>query len=512
MHQASRAAAQTPAMSATAAGASASCVRGPAAIVAMLLLTAASLAHTAAPATAQRPGTETRAMAQQMQARVTTAQQLRDRALEGNVAYEIVEALTTMGPRLAGTDAEHRAAEWGADWLRRHGFENVRVEEFPLLVWTRGREEASILAPHPQPLVVTMLGGSPPTPPAGIEAEVVLFETYDELLAAAPGSLAGRIAVVLQETPRTQEGAGYGSTSPMRFRGPVEAAARGAVAYLLRSLGTHDHRFAHTGATQIVEHTIPSFAMSPPDAEQLVRVARSGPARVRLVGTPPAPVQGHSQNVIAEVRGRDRADEVIVIGGHVDSWDLGTGALDDAAGIGITTAAAKLIAELPQRPRRTIRVVWWGAEEVSQPDGGLAGARHYANTRGEEIARHVIASESDFGAGPVYSLSLPAGMADSELRREAMRVLTPLGVFFDTRPAVGGGPDVIPLVQLGVPAFRLNQDGTDYFDFHHTPDDVIDRIDRRHLDQNVAAWAALLWLIADSDVDFRAAAMAAGTN
>jgi carboxypeptidase Q len=460
------------------------------------MLVVAVLAAGAAPAPAQ----------QAVQGRVATAQALRDRALQANVAYEIIEGLTTLGPRLAGTGAEHRAAEWGADWLRRHGFEAVRIEEFPLLVWTRGREEGWIVAPHPQPLVVTTLGGSPPTPAAGIEAEAVLFETYEEMLEAAPGSLAGRIAVVLQETPRTQEGAGYGSTSPMRFRGPVEAAARGAVAYLLRSLGTHDHRFAHTGATQFVENTVPSFAMSPPDAEQLARVARTGPVRLRLVGVPPAPERGRSQNVIAEVRGRDQPEEVIVIGGHLDSWDLGTGALDDAAGIGITTAAAKLIAELPQRPRRTIRVVWWGAEEVSQPDGGLAGARHYANTRGEEISRHVIASESDFGAGPIYSLGLPAGMADSELRREAMRVLAPLGILFDARPAAGGGPDVIPLVQLGVPAFRLNQDGTDYFDFHHTPDDVIERIDRRHVDQNVAAWAALLWLIADSDVDFRAVA------
>jgi carboxypeptidase Q len=459
----------------------------------------------AAPAAAQRPAAPAGAAVGPLP-RVETAAQLRDRALAGNIAYEIVEQLTTMGPRLAGTEAEHRAAAWGAEYLRRQGFENVRIEPFPLLVWRRGREEARIVGPQPQPLVVTMLGGSPATPAAGIEAEAVLFETFEALLAAAPGSLAGKIAVVLQETPRTQTGAGYGSTSPVRFQGPTEAAARGAVAFLLRSLGTHEHRFAHTGATRIAEGTIPSFAMSPPDAEQLVRVASGGTVRLWLLGTPPAPVQGHSQNVLAEVRGRERPEDVIVIGGHIDSWDLGTGALDDAAGIGITTAAAKLIAELPRRPRRTIRVVWWGSEEVSQPDGGLPGARAYADSRGDEIARHVIASESDFGAGPIYSLSLPAGMADSELRREAMRVLAPLGIFFDAEPARGGGPDVVPLVQRGVPAFRLNQDGTDYFDFHHTPDDTIERIDRRHLDQNVAAWAALLWLIADSDVDFRAAA------
>jgi carboxypeptidase Q len=442
---------------------------------------------------------------------VETAVELRERALAGNIAYEIVGGLTRMGPRLAGTPAEHRAAAWGAARMRALGFENVRVEEFPLRVWTRGEERGEIVAPYPQPLVVTLLGGSPGTPPGGVEAEAVLFATWQDLLDAETGSLAGRIAVVLQETPRTQTGSGYGSTSPIRSAGPAEAAARGAVAFVVRSLGTHDHRFAHTGATRLgVE--IPSFAMSPPDAEQLVRVARSGPVRLRLVGTVPEPVQGHSQNVIGEVVGRERPQEVIVIGGHLDSWDLGTGALDDAAGIGITTAAARLIAQLPVRPRRTIRVVWWGAEEVSQPApvSFLAGARFYAESQAGlgTIRDHVIASESDLGAGLIYSFNLPAGQAGSELAREATRVLAPLGIHFDAEPARGGGPDVVPLVQLGVPAFRLNQDGTDYFNYHHTADDVIERIDPAALDQNVAAWAALLWLIADSDVDFRAAAPA----
>jgi carboxypeptidase Q len=437
-----------------------------------------------------------------------TAAELRDRALAGNIAYELVEGLTRMGPRLAGTVAEHDAAAWGAERLRALGFENVRIEEFPLLVWTRGEERGEIVAPYAQPLAVTMLGGSPATPPDGLEAEAVLFHTWQDLMDAPAGSLTGRIAVLLHETPRTQTGSGYGSTSAMRFNGPAEAARRGAVAFAIRSLGTHDHRFPHTGATAL-DAGIPSFAVSPPDAAQLARVASSGPVRLRLVGTPPAPVDGRSQNVIAEVVGRERPDEIIVVGGHLDSWDLGTGAVDDAAGIGITTAAAKLIAELPVPPRRTIRVVWWGAEEVSQPApvGGLAGARFYAETQDRQgaIGSHVIASESDFGAGRIYSLSLPAGMAGTDLAREAMRVLAPLAIHFDPAPARGGGPDVVPLFQLGVPAFRLNQDGTDYFDVHHTPDDVIERIDPADLDQNVAAWAALLWLMADSDVDFRAA-------
>jgi Zn-dependent M28 family amino/carboxypeptidase len=250
--------------------------------------------------------------------------------------------------------------------------------------------------------------------------------------------------------------------------------------------------------------------MSPPDADQLRRVARLGaPLRLRLIGLTQAPVESRSQNVVGEVRGRERPEEVIVIGGHLDSWDLGTGAIDDGAGVAITSAALKLIADMPIKPRRTIRMVAWGAEEVSQPAPrmGLAGARFYADSRKAELANHVIVSESDFGARSVYSLALPA-KADPTLVRRATRVLAPLGIHFDPTPAAGGGPDTTPLVQQGVPAFRLNQDGTDYFDTHHTADDVLERIDPKQLDQNVAAWAALLWLIADSDVQFRQPAAA----
>jgi carboxypeptidase Q len=439
-----------------------------------------------------------------LRAAAETAIQLRDRALESNIAYEIVEGLTRMGPRLAGTPAEHHAAAWGAERLSALGFENVRVDEFPLQVWTRGEERVEVVSPYPQRLVSTMLGGSPATPAGGLEAEAVLFESWQDLLDAPAGSLDGRIAVLLHPIPRTQTGSGY--QSGMRFNGPVEAERRGAAAFVLRSVGTSEHRRAHTGATSL-ESTIPSFAIAAPDADQLRRMAASGPVRLRLLGTPPPPARGRSQNVIAEVVGRERPDDVIVIGGHLDSWDVGTGALDDAAGIGITTAAAKLIMDLPVRPRRTIRVVWWGAEEVSQPPpvGGLAGARHYAASQEEAgaIPNHFVASESDFGAGRIYSFSLPAAAANTALAREATRVLAPLRIHFDPHPATGGGPDVVPLVQRGVPAFRLNQDGTHYFDYHHTEDDTIERIDPPDLDQNAAAWAALLWLIAEWEGDFR---------
>lgn len=440
---------------------------------------------------------------------IRTAEGLRDQAMEGTIAWDLVEELTTrFGPRLAGTPAEHAAAAWGETKLKALGFDNVRIEQFPLEVWNRGQERVEIVGPHAQPLTVTALGGSPATSAQGVEGEAVIFETYQDLLDAAPGSLNGKIAVVLQDTVRAQDGRGYGSSSVVRFQGPTEAASRGAVGFLLRSLGTHDHRFAHTGGTRVGEGTIPAFAISPPDADQLRRLKALAerPLRLRLFSTAAFQQASHSQNVIAEVRGREAPEEVITIGGHLDSWDLGTGAIDDGAGIAITTAALKLIEQLPQAPRRTIRVVWWGAEEVPQSNGGLAGARAYAQSISGDVANQVAISESDFGAGPIYGLSLPAGMGDSDFRKAAMRVLTPIGVVWNPAPARGGGPDTGPSVQLGVPAFELAQDGTDYFDTHHTVDDVLDRIDPDNLDQNVAAWAAFLWLLADSDVDFRAPA------
>ena len=441
---------------------------------------------------------------------IRTAEALRDRAMEeGTIAVSVVEQITTrFGPRLAGTEAERRAAEWGSDYLASLGLSNVAIQDFPLAVWRRHAERVEIVGTWRQPLVATALGGSPSTPAEGIEAEAVVFETYQDLLDAEPGSLNGKIALVLQDTVRAQDGRGYGATSPIRGSGPVEAANRGAIGFVLRSLGTHDHRFAHAGATRWSDTPIPSFAISPPDADQIRRILDIGgpPLRLRLFSQVSVEPAGRSQNVIAEVRGTEAGEEVIVIGGHLDSWDHGTGAIDDAAGIAITTAALHMINQLPERPRRTIRVVWWGSEEVSQPGGqGLSGAFAYARSQEDEIENHVVASESDFGAGPIYALSLPEVAANTDFQRAAMRVLTPLGVVWDATPARGGGPDTVPLNQAGVPSFRLAQDGSDYFNFHHTADDVLDRIDPDNLDQNVAAWAALLWLIANSDVDFRAA-------
>ncbi|MCC7268375.1 MAG: M20/M25/M40 family metallo-hydrolase [Caulobacteraceae bacterium] len=440
-----------------------------------------------------------------------TVVKLRDRAMAGDsIAWPFVSELTTrFGPRPAGSASEAAAAAWAAKELKRLGFSNVRVEPFPLVGWIRGEEEAVLLADRPQPLVAAALGGSPPTPAGGVEGEVVVFASLEELKAAPAGSLAGRIAMVDGRTVRTQSGQGYGAAGAARAWGPSEAAKKGAVAYLVRSIGTSTHRFAHTGSTRYVDGkvAIPAFALSNADADQIGRLAALGERpRVRLSSTASYAPNTRSQHVIAEVRGREKPDEIVLAAAHLDSWDQGTGAIDDAAGVAIIAAAAKLIADLPQRPRRTVRIVFYGAEEVTQPHASDVGGRAYSEPRAGEIGRHVLAGESDFGAGRVFALALPPKAAEAPFGREALRLLGPIGVIPSQRSPGRGGVDIAPLASAGVPVFALEQDGTDYFDFHHTADDTLDKIDRQALDQNVAAWATLLWLAADSEVDFRALA------
>jgi carboxypeptidase Q len=440
----------------------------------------------------------------------SVAAQLRDAAMAGHdIAYSWVSELTSrFGPRPAGSASEQQAAEWAAARLKALGFENVHIETFPLTAWVRGTESAQLIAPGTQPLVVAALGESPPTPVAGLEGEVVIFPTLEDLKAAPPDSLSGRIAMVAQRVVRAQDGSGYGFAVTARVDGPDEAARRGAIAFLLRSVGTDSHRLAHTGTARYVDGRVrvPAFALSNPDADQIERIAALGQTvRVRLFSGASYVPGAHSQNVIAEVRGRERPQEVVLLGAHLDSWDQGTGAIDDGTGTAIITAAAKLIRDLPHRPRRTVRIVLFGSEEVSQPNppGGAFGGHSYASNHQAELANHVLTGESDLGADRIYRVALPQAVAESEFAKMTLRVLTPIGVLLEPHPPEDAGTDVDPSVKAGVPAFLLGQDATLYFDIHHTADDTLDKIDRGQLDQNVAAWAALVWLAADSDVDFR---------
>ncbi|MBS0581142.1 MAG: M28 family peptidase [Proteobacteria bacterium] len=442
----------------------------------------------------------------------TVATQLREAALAGHsIAYSWVSELTTrFGPRPAGSPGEQQAAEWAAAKLKALGFDNVHIEPFALTGWVRGTESAALVAPSAQPLVVAALGESPPTAANGVEGDVVIFRSFQEL-AASRAPLAGKIAMVSQRMVRTQDGEGYGEAVAPRIDGPKEAAQRGAVAFLLRSVGTDSHRQAHTGTTRYVDAKVPvpSFALSNPDADQLERIVALGQIpRVHLYSSASYVAGTHSQNVVADLKGSTRSREVVLLGAHLDSWDQGTGALDDGTGTAIIVAAVKLMRDLPHRPQRTVRVVLYGAEEVAQPNApfGDFGGNAYAAGHLSEMPLHVLAGESDLGADRVYTLAVPEAVAKGEFRQAAERVLRPLGVLPAPRAAEEGGADVDPLARAGVPLFSLNQDASRYFDLHHTPDDTLDKVDRAQLDQNVAAWAAFIWLAADGDVDFRSAA------
>jgi hypothetical protein len=416
---------------------------------------------------------------------------LRDNALENDhYAWDITEVLTTeVGQRLAATEAEARARDWAVRRLKAMGFSNVRVEPFEMPVWTRGAESAEILSPFPQKLVVAALGYSGSTGPAGITGQVVYFDSVDALRAAPDSAVAGKIVFIDHHMMPAQDGSGYGQFGAPRRQGPTIASLKGAIGIVIRSIGTDYHRNAHTGVQYFTDGAkpIPAGALPLPDAEQLVRILNRGqPVTMHLTLVSQKSEGGHSGNVIAEVPGRDASAPILLVGGHLDSWDQGTGAIDDASGVAIVTAAAKHIMDAG-RPLRTIRVVWFGAEEP----GGFGGLA-YAKAHGKE--RFAIAGESDFGADRVWRFSSQLSKTDPAAYAQLTAALAPLGITkYDKGEA--GGTDVEPTINAGAPWISLGQDGTRYFDYHHTPDDTLDKIDPAQLRQNVAAWTTVLAIL-----------------
>ena len=433
------------------------------------------------------------------------ASAVRDRALADPGAFAFVEQLTVeVGPRLAGSEAAARARDWALAKLKALGFSDVHAEAFPITAWLRGPEEAEITAPRPQRLAIIGLGGSAPTPPQGVEGEVVVFGAYADLLAAAPGSLAGKIAVVLQPMVRAQDASGYGAMNAARRAGPSEAARRGAVAYLVRSLATGESRAPHTGALNYQPDApkIPAAALSVIDAQLLERLAARGqPVRLRLklASTSRRSV---AWTVAGEIPGRERPQEIVQVGGHLDSWDPGTGAIVDGAGMAIAVATAR-VAGTQNPPRRTIRVALFGAEEMDFARPAFAEA-HAA-----EAPRMVVVGEADIGADAAWRVQLPAGSRDTPQMAAFAATVAPLGVFVSADPSKGSGDDVADLIrQAGVPAVAISQDASRYFDWHHSAEDTLDKIDPAKLDQAVATWAAFIYIVANSDIDFRAHAPA----
>ncbi|MDO9369757.1 MAG: M28 family peptidase [Sphingopyxis sp.] len=419
-------------------------------------------------------------------------------------AWSITEDLTTeIGPRLAGTEAESAARRWAVARLQTMGFKNVREEQFTMPTWGRGEEEASLIGPFlPQRLSITALGNSASTGAKGIEGDIAYFASYDALVAAPDTSVKGKIVFIDHQMRPTQDGSGYGQYGRGRFTGPNIAAKKGAIAIVIRSIGTDNHRTPHTGVTNFDGGVkpIPAGALANPDADQLVRQWKrvqqatgkgDGPEalRMKLLLTPKQTGPQHSGNVLAEVPGSDPAASPVIVACHLDSWDLGTGAIDDAAGCGIITAAASHVMAAGQ-PRRTIRILWAGAEEV-----GVFGGKAYFDAHGTE--KHAVALESDFGADRVWRVDFKLPDSAKTLADRIAAAVAPFGVTRGKQPA-GGGADIGALVGAGVPAIDLAQDGTRYFDLHHTPDDTLDKIDPVQLKQNVVVWTATLAILANS--------------
>jgi carboxypeptidase Q len=434
------------------------------------------------------------------------ATSLRDKAINDDSAYEILKSLTTqVGARHPGTPGEKAGIEWGVNKLKALGFDKVYTEDVEMNGWVRGLETAEILLPSYQKMIITALGRSKSTPEGGLEAEIVHFKNYAELEKAVDDSLKGKIAFISNRMQRFKDGAGYGPANIARSKGHELAAQKGAEALLIRSIGTDDHRNPHTGATNVAMGytAVPAVALSNPDADQLIRLMEYGHTpkiRLKIQTKDLGPII--TKNVIGEITGRELPNEIVVIGGHLDSWDLGTGAVDDGAGVAIAMATGAFIKNhANMRPRRTIRVILWGAEEL-----GLIGARAYAKARQDDgtISNHVIGSESDFGAGPVYGLQSSTNVSPNAIHviDTMAGLMGTLGVSRRTGNT-SGGPDMIPLSALGVPALNLMQDGSDYFDLHHTPDDTFDKVNPEHMRQNLAVWTVFTFIAAEWPGSFK---------
>ena len=428
-----------------------------------------------APATSQQVASAYRDAAR----RIVTA------ATSDHRAYErLGELVDKFGHRLSGSVALEQALDWILEEMRADGLDNVRGDPVMVPHWVRGSESLELLLPRAKKMSVLSLGGSVATPPGGIRGEVLVVSSYEEL-EARKAEAAGR--VVLFDVPFTN----YGETVQYRSGGAVAAARAGAVASLLRSVGPASLQTPHTGGMRYEDGVprIPHAAITMEDAMMLHRMQDRGERIEVLLRTegktlPDAP----SRNVMAELRGGELPGEIVVLGGHTDSWDVGQGAMDDAGGVVAAWQAVKLLKELGLRPRRTIRVVGWVNEE-----NGLAGGRAYVAQHGSE--KHVLAIESDGGVFSPLGYGFTGSEGAFEIVTEIGTLLEGIGAGQITRG--GGGADIGPLMQTGVPGMGLNVDGTRYFWYHHTDADTLDKLDPDEVARCVAALAVMAYVVAD---------------
>jgi len=408
-------------------------------------------------------------------------------ALADSAAYaRLTELVDGFGHRFSGSQSLERALDWILDEMREDGLQNVRGEAVMVPRWVRGQESAELVSPRPAPLPMLSLGGSVGTPPDGITAEVLVVSSFDELTARADEA---RGRIVLFDVPFTT----YGETVQYRSNGAIAAARAGAVASLIRSVTPYSQKTPHTGAMRYEAGVpqIPHAALTVEDAAMLHRMQDRGETIVvRLKMSAQTLPDSPSRNVMGEVVGSELPGEVVVLGGHIDSWDVGQGAMDDGGGVVAAWEAVRLIQDLGLRPRRTIRVVGWTNEE-----NGLRGGNGYRDAHMTELPQHVLAIESDGGVFEPSGFSFTGSDAAFAIVQQIGALLGPIGAGTVTRG--GGGADIGPIMETGVPGASPIVDGTRYFWYHHTDADTIDKLDPGEVAKCTALMAVLAYVVAD---------------
>ncbi len=435
---------------------------------------------------------------------------LRERALEDNLSVDIVESVTTeVGPRRMGTAGDRRVIAWAQAKFRELGFDRVWTEPVELdRGWIRGEAMAEILEPFPHNIVMTALGYSVGTD-GDLVGEVVEFPTYDDLMAIPEGdSLKGKIAFIsysMADYVQPEAGSGrgsYGEGTRARGKGRVEAAKRGAEAIVIRSVGIDNNRSGHTGSGYNYEEgvrMIPTAAVSAPDAVLIQNMLRRGkPVVLKMNLTSEFTGPQMSANIIGEITGREDPDRFVLLGAHVDSWDEGTGALDDGAGIGSMMATAAFIGQMEQRPRRSIRVILFSGEEI-----GFYGVYAYMKQNADNIDYHLLGAEVDAGGGRANTLTSGVGPNSLAVVREMHKLVAPLGIEFNDANDARAQSDMSEVSNAGMPALHLLQNPNGYFMYHHTPNDTFDKIIPEDMRYLTAAYATLFYVAAEMDVDFR---------
>lgn len=419
----------------------------------------------------------------------TAGDRERLRAVSDDAHVLAASLVTEVGPRFAGSEGDARAVQWALRKLNELGFENVRAEPVTVPHWRRGTISVEMLGPRERTLHAVALGGSVATPPGGVEARVVMVASVEELEALPDARVKDRIVFINGRMERTRDGSGYGKAVPARTKGAAVAGRKGARAVLIRSIGTDLQ--AHTGMTRYGDGPrVAAAALSGPSADALELAFLAGPVRVRMALESRELPEARSANVVGEIRGK--TDEIVLLGAHLDSWDITPGANDDAAGVGVVLAAARRVAALGQ-PRRTIRVVLFANEEF-----GLHGARAYAQAHVDELRRHVAALEADSGGGAPYRLN--AWVGDAHWPAVAQLAAT-LGLEAGANGQKGGA-DVSELRKLGVPELIVAQDASRYFDVHHTGADTVATLDRDGLARATGVFAALAHFASERADDF----------